>query len=552
MTEPIEPLSTSLPGASGSCPHAVTLLPPRQRAGVIGLVALAGFLLAAAFLSQYYAGVFHSDSAAHQVLAQAMLDELSVLPKDFAYGNQLILWRNNLLIAPVLAMGMEGYRAYGVGSSLNFALFFVLAFLCIDSLLRDWRRSLLVCGLWFLPLGHTEADFILGQQSHLSFVVLSLVIAMCAHRAADGTDRKAIWLGAAAIFLLVVEAPTRAAMMLLPVALAVVGTGRARLTRQFGAIAFAAAACAYALSKYLGGSRSVYGVEPVPLAPYGHFVTRMNEQLEGFVQYFIGYFQFAGLTSKVGYLLLYGLKAIPLFAFAGLLAWIAVKLKQRLLQEAGAERPVAPLEFVGVVGFVGAALGFWMVAGIEYGLDVRHFLWALMLLKLVLVIVAVRFVAPSGATQWPVLAAACVAALLMSTAFVRTALPTFRKQLKADYLSHVRLPYAPRIAAILQEQGIHRIYGEYWETMRMQVLARQSQPAALHLEGSNIRFFSFLARSSLKCASGNVLYLLDPTTPTQGPIATKLLANGGRLLERVNGNLGVYIGPPVWDMAGCP
>lgn len=531
--------------------NALSGLRGRRRAGVVLLAVLTGLAWATVFLAGYYPAVFHSDSAAHQVLAQAMADEGSLLPRDFAYGNQLILWRNNLFIAPALLLGAQGYRAYAIGSALNFAMFFVIAFLCVDAVVRDWRRSLLAAWLLFVPLGHSEADFVLGQQSHLAAAVFPLLVAVSAYRAGSG-GRGALPIGACAAFLMVLEAPTRSAMVLLPLAMAVVACGRARSTRGFAAAVLAAAIAGYAGHQWLASSREVTGIPAVGLAAYDHFLARASQQFKGFVDFFIGFYQFDGAPAKAENLALYGFKTLALAAFGAVAFRIGLRLVRRHQAAPASAAPVSALEFLGVAGLAGALLGFWIVCAVEYWLDIRHILWALVMLKLVLILWALHAVAPPGRVRWPALAALVTAAMLMSTPIVRMALPGYRTQLVADFSTHVTLPFAGQVEARMRELGTNRIYGEYWESLRLQVLVAGADASVLLIKGADAQFVPFLTRPSRKCASGQVLYMLDVVAPAQAEFGRKIVALGGRLLDRLEGHKELYVGPPAWDRTGCP
>ncbi|RJH54498.1 hypothetical protein D5G26_05090, partial [Salmonella enterica subsp. enterica serovar Mbandaka] len=64
-----------------------------------------------------YPYIFHADSAAYQVLASAIKDELSLLPHDFIYGNQLILLKISPFIAVAESAGFTAFKAYAIGGS---------------------------------------------------------------------------------------------------------------------------------------------------------------------------------------------------------------------------------------------------------------------------------------------------------------------------------------------------------------------------------------------------------------------------------------------------
>ncbi|AMO24607.1 hypothetical protein GCM10027034_10780 [Ramlibacter solisilvae] len=519
------------------------------RAGAALLVVFTGLLTAWVFFLGYYPSIFHSDAAAHQLLAQAMVDERSLLPRDFAYGNQLILWRNNLFIAPALALGLEGYRAYAAGSMATFAVFFLAAFLCIDSLLQHWRRSLLACWLLFLPLGHTEADFILGQQSHLGIVVLALVIVIQAFRASQG-HRRAPVLCALAVFLLVLEAPTRAVMLLLPLAAALWAGGRLGGARSWLGLVVAGALAGYAGNRWLLLSHQVVGIPPLPLAAYDHFLARASELLKGIVDYFIGFYQFAGMSSKPAHLVLYALKTLALALFAGLAVWLGARLARRVMSPPQSHPAAGPIEFVGMTGGLGAALGFFIVCAIEYWLDIRHFLWALVLLKLALLLAALQWLSHRRFER-PMLAALCALAILTSTVGSALVVPPYRARLQSELAVHNDGPVFARVAARMKELGIRRIYGEHWATLRTEVLIPGAQASVITLDGDKVQFVSFVTRPSRQCVGGEVLYLLDRGIAPEMRIIEKVLAGGGREVECLRGNWTLFAGPPVWDRAGC-
>jgi hypothetical protein len=199
-----------------------------SRFAMLALVWLIGLAFGTAYFICYYPVVFHSDSAAIQVLAQAMADEMSLLPHDFFYGNQLILLRANLFIAPALKFGFTGYTAYVMGSAINFSVFFLITFLTLETLFRHWAKSLFLSVLFFLPLDYNEADYVLGQQSHLASVVFALVLAVHSYRACWHKEWRSLVIASSVVFLMAVESPMRVLLVLLPLALVIAATGKAR------------------------------------------------------------------------------------------------------------------------------------------------------------------------------------------------------------------------------------------------------------------------------------------------------------------------------------
>lgn len=536
------------PGAQGhQTPGPLSRLSPTRRAAVLALVFLVGLLSGAAFLTAFYPAFFHSDSAAHQVLAQAMIDQGRLLPTDFAYGNQIIIWRNNLFIAPALALGFSGYTAYWLGSAFHIALAFVAAFLCIELLVGDWRRALLATWLFFLPLGHTENDFVLGQQSHLALVVFSLIIVVLAFRATEGSLRAAI-LCAIALFAVMLEAPARAVMIVVPLTIALVLTHRLRQARALGIAVVAALLLGLLGNKWLVSTHHVQGIGAMPLARYEQFVARMNELLRHFVDYYIGFWQFAGKVSEPGQLLLYGVKTLALLAFGVAAMVLGARAVRRF--RAGNGR-VTAAEFVGIAGVASLLVGAFSVCAIEYWLDVRHILWALALLKLAIILAALEALARHVRRPLPLTMLACVTAALASTAVTRFLSPQSYARLQQEIIEHRDIPEFRRVQARMAELGIRRVYGEHWEVLRAEVLIPGAQASVIAAQQGEVRFVNFLTRPSRRCGRGDVLYVLDRGIAEQALIVEKVLASGGRMVENLLVNKGLYLGPPVWSQEGC-
>jgi hypothetical protein len=113
------------------------------------------------------------------------------------------------------------------------------------------------------------------------------------------------------------------------------------------------------------------------------------------------------------------------------------------------------------------------------------------------------------------------------------------------------LPIDSKIQELMHVHRINRIYGgDFWSTLRLEVLIPPAKAAVLSVWGDNIHFFKWLSRPSMRCITGNVLYLLDRSKVKEEFISRKVLASGGRILERFD-DTGIYIGDPVWDQAGC-
>ena len=290
-----------------------------SRFAVLTLVWLIGLAFGTAYFICYYHAFFHSDGAAIQVLAQAMVDEMSLLPHDFYYGNQLILFRANLFIAPVLKLGLIGYSAYAMGSAINFSVFFLISFLTLETVFRHWLKSLFLTVLFFLPLGVNEAAYVLGEQSHLANVVFILMIAVHAYRACWYVEWRSLVIAASVVFLMAVEAPMRALFVLLPLALVIVATGKARSSGKLSIALVFAFIVGYIGNRYLVMTHPVaIDLSDLAFSTSDRFLIRMRSIIKEFIDNYIGFEQFVSMrTSTRIHLVLYGLKTLVLVSFLG-------------------------------------------------------------------------------------------------------------------------------------------------------------------------------------------------------------------------------------------
>ena len=135
---------------------------------------LISFLIGYIHYRYFYPLTFNGDAAAHHVLAKAMLDEGRFLPKDFAYGNQLIFWRSNVFIALAMAIGLKGYSAFIIGSSLSVAFWGGVLYSIFAEITESGFKTVILTSCILIPLGCWGNNFFLGMQSHLANAVFSL------------------------------------------------------------------------------------------------------------------------------------------------------------------------------------------------------------------------------------------------------------------------------------------------------------------------------------------------------------------------------------------
>lgn len=180
------------------------------------LVIITGLIIGYIHHYWFYPLQFHGDSSAMQILAQAMLDERSFLSKDITYGNQLILFRSNPFIAMALACGASGYDAFLLGSTVSAAFWFTVLYFPLFKFTGDKICALILSTAFLIPTGIWDHDLILGQQSALANVVLSINIVVFSWLYFSTNKIYPAILAAFFTFLMVVEAPIRALLVCFP------------------------------------------------------------------------------------------------------------------------------------------------------------------------------------------------------------------------------------------------------------------------------------------------------------------------------------------------
>jgi hypothetical protein len=531
-----------------------------SRCAVLALVVLIGLAFGMAYHVYYYPAIFHSDGAAIQVLAQAMVDEMSLLPHDFFYGNQLILFRANLFIALALKLGLTGYNAYAVGSAINFSVFFLITFLTLEKIFGNWVKTLFLSVLFFLPFNYTEADYVLGQQSHLANVVFVLMIAVYSYRACWYKEWRGLVIASLVAFLMVWEAPMRVLFVLFPLALVIVVTGKAKSALKLSLALVIAFAFGYIGNRYLVMTHIVaVDLSNLAFSTLDRFLMRMCTILKDFVDNYIGFNQFIGMkTSPRIHLVLYGLKTLVLVSFIGMFWWLAHRLGKRgvksWLENGGTTQcELKALEFIGLLGVTGVLTGFWITSAVEYTDDqlLRHSVGMLQLCKLALFaysLTALAYLIPQRLVVYGVL---FVIALLLSTPVTSFLFAPYRVQLHNKIGSNMKWPLNNKIQKLMSAHGINRIYGgNYWSTLRLEVLIPPVKATVLGVGDGSVHYFKWLTRPSMRCFSGDVFYLIEPSKVDEEYIAGKILERGGKILEHI-GDTDIYLGAPVWDRSGC-
>lgn len=506
----------------------------------------------------FYPLQFHGDAASMHVLAKAIFDEGSLLPKDFSYGNQLILLRSSPFIALALFMGFKGYDAFIFGSSLSIAFWGSILSVFLNFLFKSRKETILFTLCLLIPFGYWDSDYILGQQSHLSNAVLSLGALISAYKYLEEKRFSYIFLSSLCIFIIAAEAPIRGLLALAP--LSVIILLLAVSLREFLVITASTLFSffiAYFSNKYFLIHRpiSVNYLEFLKFKSSSEMLDnlgRTTTETIGAVSS-LNFFSGRGLSLLGGFCFLLGLILVLYYfyaAFTGLAKLtdsvkvrFGVNLTQRSpYRESGAD-------FLHLTGTVGLIFGALAVAGLNPDSS-RHYLWVIFLFKLIIInwiLKGIRKIFSNKLAFFSIFALS----ILASTWFAN--LIKFDWSLNNSINSNNYSQAVQGIRLASEKTGIKNIYGEdFWRMMPLNSYIDGLNAQALLLDHVTLRPYHWLTRPSWTCTDNDVLYYLKGGVVDK-VIEYNLKKSGGRRV--VTGtDYAIWAGPRVWRLSpsdGC-
>ncbi|MCG7394482.1 hypothetical protein MHY87_16375 [Microvirga sp. ACRRW] len=449
---------------------------PKRSAIILIAVVLLAFLAHIAFMNMFFWQRFHSDSAVAYVVATQILDEGKLFPELFRFGNDLFFLRPQFAIAALLKLGMSGYDAYALATSLMFAVAFSIVAFTLLLCRPGSIAPLLAACLLFIPLGGNEFDYILAQQSHLMQCSLSLAAAVLVFQINKGlAGRLAVLSVFAFMMLLAIDSITRA--ILTTAAILAVSIVQFPLNRR----AFMSAGI-FVLALGAGFCIRHLILQHVQLTGVTHLAFSITAS--GVVQKLVELlydlrtvaFSTRALSSyDLGAILFSIAHLLTMTAFAALTVWIAWKslfLLLRRLKAFAVEDPIPadlPI-FVGAIGLIVSLIGFSV--GVIGKLDAvsRHALPGIFMIKFALVwIVANACLKKTPSLQRGISWVTAASLIMASPVILPIISGAFRQNehdLRAnlqDILSKLREIESIRV-------GSGNLYAEYWDAYRLAIL----------------------------------------------------------------------------------
>jgi len=484
----------------------------------------------------FYPLFFHGDAAAMHILGNAIYDEISLLPQDFYYGNQLVFLRSSPFIALAKVLGSEGYDSFAVGSALSIGVWGGVLFGLLRMYVSSLRLSLALMVALLIPLGPWDVDFFLGQQSHLANAILALGMALGVARYAQTVRLSSLAVAAVCLFLMSAEAPIRGLLVWVPLLVAAyLFTSRERL-KCITWVTGSVFAISFLINKLLVGWR------PTAL---NHFTAiRLNstdEILENLLVTtletihsvtVISFFDGAKLTIGGLIALVLGLLILGAYAFTIIYGLRAVvgQLRDKLypVQHAGSD----PQHSTDILVVSTAALGFVVGALAVATLNPdssRHYFWVIFVLKFcVLKWLFDRL--QMHFHQGVAIALPLLVCLLASVWMAQLG----KHIIDLDQMieSKISPAHVKHIKRISTERDIHYVYGEdFWRMMPLNSLIPGIESQALLADGDELVAFKWLARPSWSCPRGPVMFFLKDG-PVDQIIERELVKRDGQLVHQ--------------------
>ncbi|GAB51565.1 hypothetical protein [Atlantibacter hermannii] len=514
-------------------------------------VILISFVFGVIHIKWVYSITFHADAAAMQVLAQAIYESHSILPHDYYYGNQLIFLRSEIAIALAMAMGFKGYTAFIIGSALWISIWSTILF---SSLYCVFKKNILAAFytfcLFFPVSAGYDYDYILGQQSHLANVVLSLSILIFFILSVKEENLRRILPAALFIFLMVIEEPLRAAFVFITLIVTCFIFWDFKKYRTQLVILFVSFSLALILNKYLLNYYSL-GRDisaGIKLVDYSTFLSNLSRILNDYLLNFSSLSFLEGSSFFKFSIIGYGFNFIyeTIFSIYILVTLVSI-IKNVIMQRPDSNSPFwGVLKVTAFIGLLFTTLAICLLNPDSS----RHALWALFIIKLCFLMDLVRFfrnrfLIGKSISFLIVFAIVC----LSSTWFcVATLSPSvINSSVYKKYNSD--LSYS--LKNLSKKYNVKNVYGNnYWSIMPFNVIIPEFSYGVLQINDTgHFSPMQWLSRPSYFDVSPdeNVFYLVRPDEDKDGRFVDNIKRNNGILLDHVGGT-DIWLAKPIWPI----
>lgn len=495
---------------------------------------------------------FHGDAAAMDVLAKAILDEQSFLPYDFSYGNQLVFLRSSPFITVFLFFGMTGYKAFIFGSALSIAFWGTVLYHFLYVYFELKSKAFLFTLLVLFPIGMFDADYILGQQSHLSNIVLSFGIVISIQKYILKANIYHLVSACICLFIMSSEAPIRGMLVIVPILIITLLTTNRRTFCRVIFTMTMAFAMAFLVNKVLLYFHPVAFdiLKSITFKTSNEILKNLSKTTEETIYCISNINLLAGKhlrpVSFIIYLSgIFFVIANISFIFTWMLKAMSISLKKLSCAEnLEYSLPTKNFDFISLTASLGVISGALAVSSLNPDSS-RHYLWAITLVKFCLFIFLYDIMLRLFKKNIAIVI--IIVTSLLPSSWLAT-LSVYNWNTKSHIVSRNYTDVVRKIEEISRKKNIRNIYGEdFWRMMPLNTLLHDINAQSILFDGKNLNLMNWLTRPSWAHVQEDVLYYLKNGSVDR-EIENKLILIGGEKVYDGN-EYALWVGPPVWRLS---
>lgn len=485
-------------------------------------------------MQYFYLSRVHSDAAVSYVVANAIIDTGKLFPHDFWFGNDIFLLRPQFILALLLKFGLTGYQAYSIACALTVGVCVATVAMAGRWLGFSLRRSIVLTALTFIPLGYTEFDFLLGQQSHLVQTALSLVFIFAAIGSRDDSKRVPLTIvSCLTLGMITADSAPRGVLLFSAYVISATMYGRnLRTGLKLHTLLFLFMTAGFAANYLI--SQNIHKVGIGGTLRFSSALVSV-EKIGDLVDAFFSRFGDLRIFNRSN------LSFADQVSYAAKFLWCSLLIYQLFRSAYSALWPKSDddckaIDQISITGSILVLAGAVIVCTFQFETDPRHFLTGLIYLKYALFASLMERATKLGVARAYIQIVLVLTVLLASTPIIAFSTPALRDVEARE--AAVRISEAEKLKQAAKSiSSVHPVvlFGEYWTTTVFELLTDSSVVSApLAVWVGEIEPTRWLARPSNYCNQATALAIFT----SKDQILKEVLSKKTRLtfLYQFNGN----------------
>lgn len=505
----------------------------------------------------FYAFRFHGDSAVRQIYAEAMLDELSLLPIDFSYVTGFFVLSSHHFIALFMLLGFDGFLAFALGSSIATAVLGTILTIIMFWVTRRLWVSAFLALLTITPLGVFEFDKLLGQQSSADkfmLAVLSIFFISMYSR-----DMKTRWLFSAAISVAILSLthPVHGLLTMAPLVLITLLALKWRQAILVSAVTVGGGLAGTALHEFLAVDRVLTrSFTDTRVAGFDSLTSNLLGLTRQAIRDLTGLDQISNQSVSVLSLSMYTANLIFLAVYAVLLIhgfliiWRAGKVRLQIGHYSDAPTEWRFSKWLLAFGTAGVLSNLVITAALNPD-SARHFMWATIVLKLAGLLMLAEWALDK---KHPMAIFTSIFFVLALGSQWTIAVNHYGASFFSDAEKAKNSEVVRAIREVSNETGLSKVVGaDYWTVLPINTLIPGvNGMQILRFDEPNFYIRAHNTRPSWACESAPVMYYVDTVEASkwqdQNDELRVLLEENGARLVHSGSDFEVWIHQPIWSI----